>query len=75
MQMYDLITNLAASLGVTFDEACAFLLYFAFACVGGHVALVSLFLDLWCFVFRLARRLLRAALRPIRRRLKMHFQK
>ena len=75
MQMYDLITNLAASLGVSFDQAYVFLLFFAFACVGGHVALVSLFFDLWDCVFRFIRRLLRAALRLIRRRLKMHFQK
>ena len=75
MQMYDIIANLAASLGVTFDEAYAVTLYFAFACVGGFCFLSSLFCDLGYCVLRVIRRLLRAVLRFIRRYLKVHFQK
>lgn len=71
MKMYEIISNMAASFGITFDEAYVFLLYFAFAFVGGYAFLVSLFWDVGHYVFRLVRCLLRFIIRRIRHREKV----
>lgn len=75
MQMYDAITNLANSLGTTFDVAYVYTLFFALACVGGFGFISSLSCDLGYCVLRAARRLFRALLRSVRRLLTVHFQK
>jgi len=75
MQMYDTLTNLASSLGVSFDTAYVYTLFFAFAYVGGSCYLVGLALDVGRYAFRALRRLLRAIPRTVRRLLNGHFQK
>lgn len=75
MQMHDVITHMAASLGVTFDAAYMCTLFFAFACVGGFGFISSLSCDLGYCVLRAVRRLFHTLLRSVRRLLTVHFQK
>ena len=73
--MYDVIVDLMFTYGITFDEALSYVLFITVALGGGLGYFLSMCLDLGSILWRFTRRLLRAALRPIRRRLKMHFQK
>lgn len=75
MQIHDLITNMAASMDVTFDAAYVCSVFFFVACLGGQIALVGLFCDAFLILSRVFRRLLQAVLHPILHLLKVHFQK
>lgn len=75
MQIHDALANLAASLGVTFDEVYFCSVLFAFGCVGGVTWLFSVFCNVFLVLSRALCRLLRTVLNPIRRILKVHFQK
>lgn len=68
MQMYDTLTNLASSLGVSFDTAYVYTLFFAFACVGGFGFITSLSLDVGYYFLRALRRLFCSILRRLRRK-------
>lgn len=68
MQMYDAITNLANSLGTTFDVAYVYTLFFALACVGGFGFITSLSCDVCYYFLRTLRRLFCAIFRRVRRK-------
>ena len=74
MQLYEFVTHMT-TFGLTFDEAVVSMVYLLLAVVGGSAFMFELVFDIGRVLYRGVRRLLRAALRPIRRRLKMHFQK
>ena len=74
MQLYEFVTHMT-TFGLTFDEAVVSMVYLLLAVVGGSAFMFELVFDIGRVLYRGVRRLLRAVLRPIRRRLKMHFQK
>lgn len=75
MQIYDAITNMTTTLGLTFDEAFTYMLFFALAFVGGWGFMISMCLDLGGALYRAVRWLLRAMLRLIRRLWRVRFWK
>ena len=74
MQLYEFVTHMT-TFGLTFDEAVCWMVYLLLGVIGGSAFMFGLACDIARVLYRAVRRLLRAVLRPIRRRLKMHFQK
>ena len=75
MQLYEVITHMTTTFGLTFDEAVGCMVWFLLAFVGGISFMFQFAFDISCFLYRGVRRLLRAALCTLRRLLKVHFKK
>ena len=75
MQLYEVITHMTTTFGLTFDEAVGYMVWFLLAFVGGSVFVLDLTVDVCHLLYRGSRRLLRAAFCALRRLLKVHFKK
>lgn len=75
MELYDFFTHLINTMGISPRESFEVMLLMALGVYGGVAFTLNACLSFGWNLCRLVRRLLRAPLRTIRRRLKVHFQK